>query len=99
MDIAVIYELSDPMLNDRVLVELRSMGYLIQWSDSGTGLVYLLPKFMVWKKNIPFQQGIEEINLAINRINAATPTLNLRVIKCITLNAFPWAGIPMSSPI
>jgi len=96
MDVVLVYELSDPNVNDRVEVELNQLGYRKSWR-AGTpesNKSYNLPKYMVWKKDITFKQALEDINTAINRLNTATANLNLTLKNCITLSSFPWDGIP-----
>jgi hypothetical protein len=91
MNIAIMYELSLPALNDTVLNELSSLGYMSSWTNSINGTKYNLPKFMVWKMNTTLQQGVMDIRGVVNRLNLTNPGLSLT--KCITLNAFPWDGI------
>lgn len=92
MDIALIFELSNPESYDKVVNELKNMGYRTAWSNSALNIVYNLPRGMVWKKNgSSLQQGVTEIAQAVNIVNSTHP---VTLVHCITLNAFPWDGIP-----
>ncbi len=97
MDAALIYELSDPSADSRIVVELIQLGYNTSWrTDQGT-VKYTLPKGMLWKVNITFSDALKDIKTACDRLNTATVGLNLKIVHCIVLDTANWAGIPDSA--
>ena len=94
----MIFELSNAEFHDQVVLQLTTLGYMTAWSDSNAtpARVYLLPRFMVWKRNIAFQQAIQEIRQAVNTVDDANLPARITLTKCITLNAFPWDGIAVA---
>ena len=93
MDVAIIFEVSER--TDDVRTELIIMGYYNSWQTSSGDVKtrYGLPNNMVWKRDITFQDAINNIKLAINNINHKIGgTIVLQ--KCITLSTTPWDGVP-----
>lgn len=94
MDVALIYELSNPNAEARIIVELKQLGYFPAWTSSNGTLRYTLPKGMLWKQNITFADALKDIIIARDRLNTATPGLDLKIVHCIVLDTGSWDGIP-----
>src|SRR4051812_42324008 len=96
MNTVIVFEVSDH--HTEVRTELLGMGYMSAWMAGLNNTVrYNLPSSMLWKVNIPLEQGSIDVESAIRSVNTRL-SLQIRLFRCISLGSFPWNGI-VGTPI
>ena len=94
MNVAVIYQLSDPTCNPAIMHELTKLGYLSSWSCTTNNAtdIYELPEYMMWKYDGDLKGALKDMRTAVSNHNESNEK-KTDLVKCITLNTAMYEGI------